>query len=106
MFDSVDGVDLSKCFTTQPTRGMLYPGEKPQSVTTTFKAEQEITIKDQPMLKCQVCILACCHIMCSSVCTCMHACVRVCVCAYACVCSTCVCMCVLCVYIHCTYVYT
>jgi len=54
MFDTVDGVDLSKYFTTQPTRGTLYPGEKPTSVFTVFKAEQEITIKDQPVLKCQV----------------------------------------------------
>ena len=54
MFDTVDGVDLSKYFTTQPTRGTLYPGEKPTSVFTVFKADQEITIKDQPVLKCQV----------------------------------------------------
>ena len=94
MFDSVDGVDLSKCFATQPTRGMLYPGEKPQSVTTTFKSEQEITIRDQPMLKCQV------------YCVCMCVCVCVCVCACVCVCTRAL----VCVYIHsisynqCTYI--
>ena len=54
MFDSVDGVDLSRCFTTSQTTGQLYPGDKPISIQTVFKADQEITIKDQPMLKCQV----------------------------------------------------
>lgn len=54
IFDSVDGDDLSKHFVTQPTKGMLYPGDKPIAVTTTFKAEKEITIKDQPVLKCKV----------------------------------------------------
>ena len=75
MFDCVDGVDLSKYFTTQPTRGMLYPGEKPQSVFTIFRAEQEITIKDQPVLKCQVLIY-----------TSVHVCLSVCVNVFACVC--------------------
>ena len=74
MFDSVDGVDLSKCFTTSQTTGQLYPGDKPISIQTVFKADQEITIKDQPMLKCQVTsyIVLC---VCVSVFICIRACV-------------------------------
>ena len=76
MFDSVDGVDLSKCFTTSQTTGQLYPGDKPISIQTVFKADQEITIKDQPMLKCQVtsyivlCVCVCLYLY---TCMCMHA---------------------------------
>ncbi len=32
----------------------LYPGEKAQSVSITFKATREVVIRDQPILKCQV----------------------------------------------------
>ena len=76
IFDSVDGVDLSKYFITSPTRGMLYPGDKPTPVQTTFKAEQELTIKEQPVLKCQVC--HCMPIVCACQCVCMF--VHMCIC--------------------------
>lgn len=133
MFDSVDGVDLSKYFITSPTRGMLYPGDKPTAVQTTFKAEQELTIKEQPVLKCQVCLILCayqcvythvykyifCMYVCMHVCVsvCMHACyihmqpvLILCACQYVCVCAcvnvyVCVSMCTHACCIHIQYLY-
>lgn len=81
MFDSVDGVDLSKYFITAPIKGILYPGDKPTAVQTTFKAEQELTIKEQPVLKCQVN-----HYMlmlCVYQCMCISMCIAVCIYVYA-----------------------
>jgi len=41
-------------FTMNPSHSTLYPGEKAQAVSITFRATREVVIKDQPILKCQV----------------------------------------------------
>ena len=41
-------------FTTSPSHSTLYPGEKAQAISITFRATREVAIKDQPILKCQV----------------------------------------------------
>ena len=45
---------MAKFFTVSPTHSILYPGDKAQAVSIVFKANREITIKDQAILKCQV----------------------------------------------------
>ena len=56
LFDTAsDGSDYSRMFTVSPSHSTLYPGEKAQAVNITFRATREISIKDLPILKCQVC---------------------------------------------------
>ena len=47
-------VDYAKMFNITPSHSTLYPGEKAQAVSIAFRADREVTIKDQPILKCQV----------------------------------------------------
>ena len=54
MLETYDGVNMAKFFTVSPTHSTLYPGDKAQAVAIAFKANREIVIKEQPVLKCQV----------------------------------------------------
>ena len=55
-FESTDGspVDVAQLFTVIPNRGPLLPTDRPTQVQVIFRSKSEITIKDQPILKCQV----------------------------------------------------
>ena len=46
--------DVDKLFTIIPNRGPLLPTDRPTQVQVIFRSKSEITIKDQPILKCQV----------------------------------------------------
>lgn len=54
VLESYDGTNLSKFFSVSPTHSTLFPGDKAQPVSISFKANREIVIKDQPVLKCQL----------------------------------------------------
>lgn len=55
-FESTDGSpsDVGQLFTVIPNRGPLLPTDRPTQVQVIFRSKSEITIKDQPILKCQV----------------------------------------------------
>lgn len=55
-FEQTDGspADVDKLFTVIPNRGPLLPTDRPTQVQVIFRSKSEITIKDQPILKCQV----------------------------------------------------
>lgn len=55
-FESTDGSpsDVGQLFTVIPNRGLLLPTDRPTQVQVIFRSKSEITIKDQPILKCQV----------------------------------------------------
>ena len=55
-FESTDGspTDVGQLFTVIPNRGPLLPTDRPTQVQVIFRSKSEITIKDQPILKCQV----------------------------------------------------
>lgn len=55
-FESTDGspADVAQLFTVIPNRGPLLPTDRPTQVQVIFRSKSEITIKDQPILKCQV----------------------------------------------------
>ena len=41
-------------FTVVPNKGTLIPSDRPTQVQVVFKSKDELTIKDEPILKCQV----------------------------------------------------
>ena len=41
-------------FSVSPNRGNLGPVDRPQQVQVIFKSNHEVTVKDQPILRCQV----------------------------------------------------
>ena len=45
---------VADLFTVIPNRGPLMPSDRPTQVQVIFRSKDEITIKDQPILKCQV----------------------------------------------------
>ena len=55
-FEATDGspADVEKLFTVIPNRGPLLPTDRPTQVQVIFRSKSEITIKDQPIVKCQV----------------------------------------------------
>ena len=55
-FESTDGspLDIGQLFTVIPNRGPLMPTDRPTQVQVIFRSKSEVTIKDQPVLKCQV----------------------------------------------------
>lgn len=46
--------DVAQLFTVIPNKGPLLPTDRPTQVQVIFRSKSEITIKDQPVLKCQV----------------------------------------------------
>lgn len=52
--DTFEGVSMSSFFSISPSHSSLFPGDKAQAVSITFRADREIAIKEQPLLKCQV----------------------------------------------------
>lgn len=46
---------MSKIFHVQPPSSALYPSDKAQAVSITFRSDKELEFKDLPVLKCQVC---------------------------------------------------
>lgn len=44
----------SDLFKITPATSVLYSGEKSQTVNVVFCSNREVTIKDEPILKCQV----------------------------------------------------
>ena len=59
-FEATDGSpsDVAQLFTVIPNRGPLLPTDRPTQVQVIFRSKSEITIKDQPVLKCQVSMLS------------------------------------------------
>ncbi|XP_068693384.1 hydrocephalus-inducing protein homolog [Montipora foliosa] len=55
-FESTDGSpsDMGQLFTVIPNRGPLMPTDRPTQVQVIFRSKNEITIKDEPILKCQI----------------------------------------------------
>lgn len=45
---------MSKMFQVQPPSSALYPGDKAQTVSVTFRSDKEVELKDLAALKCQV----------------------------------------------------
>ena len=41
-------------FTITPNKGTLIPSDRPTQVQIIFRSKDEVTIKDEPILKCQV----------------------------------------------------
>jgi len=41
-------------FNVSPERGTLSPTDRPANVQITFQSKREVTVKDQPILRCQV----------------------------------------------------
>lgn len=63
VFEPTDGspADVAQLFTVIPNKGPLLPTDRPTQVQVIFRSKSEITIKDQPVLKCQVnSVFACC----------------------------------------------
>ena len=50
-----NGKSYSDMFKLAPMQAALYPGEKSMSVSITFHSNKEVTIKDETILKCEVC---------------------------------------------------
>lgn len=46
--------NVAELFTILPSHGSLLPTDRPTQVQVIFRSKNEITIKEQPMLKCQV----------------------------------------------------
>ena len=46
---------LNELFTVSPTYGTLIQNDRPTQVQVCFKGKDEISVKEQPILKCQVC---------------------------------------------------
>ena len=70
-FEATDGSpsDVAQLFTVIPNRGPLLPTDRPTQVQVIFRSKNEITIKDQPILKCQVSTLS--HLI-YLICLCSH----------------------------------
>ena len=47
-------IDFLNQFKIEPPRSSLSPGDKAKAVSITFLARREITLQNQPLLKCQV----------------------------------------------------
>jgi len=41
-------------FSVSPQQGTLTPTDRPATVQITFQSKREVTVKDQPILRCQV----------------------------------------------------
>ena len=54
IFDEDSRVNYSDLFIISPSRGNLIPGDRPTQVQVLFKSKDEISIKDQVVIKCQV----------------------------------------------------
>ena len=54
-----NGKSYSNMFKVAPAHTVLYPGEKSQSVNVVFHSTEEVALKDEPILKCEVCACAC-----------------------------------------------
>ena len=46
--------DVASLFVVQPQKGTLTSTDRPSTVQISFKSNTEITIKDLPILRCQV----------------------------------------------------
>jgi len=46
--------DICNMFSVSPQQGMLSPTDRPATVQITFQSNCEVTIKDQPILRCHV----------------------------------------------------
>ena len=46
--------DVCDLFTVVPNHGTLGPVDRPQQVQVIFKSNREVTVRDQPILRCQV----------------------------------------------------
>ena len=51
---ATSGEEIINLFSVIPAKGVLVPNDRPTQVQVIFKSRKEITIKDQPILKCQV----------------------------------------------------
>lgn len=56
VFETSDGTPTNSLdlFTVMPNRGPLLPTDRPTQVQVIFRSKKEVTIKEQPILKCQV----------------------------------------------------
>jgi hypothetical protein len=56
-FEPTDGCPASvqELFTVLPNRGPLLPTDRPTQVQVIFRTKKEVMIREQPILKCQVC---------------------------------------------------
>lgn len=56
MFENVDksNPDVTSLFSVIPQKGTLNSLDRPTQVQVIFKSSKEVTVKDQPILKCQV----------------------------------------------------
>ena len=54
-----NGKSYSNMFKVAPAHTVLYPGEKSQAVNVVFHSTEEVALKDEPILKCEVCACAC-----------------------------------------------
>ncbi|XP_033625714.1 hydrocephalus-inducing protein homolog [Asterias rubens] len=50
----VSGPEIINLFSVIPQKGVLVPNDRPTQVQVIFKSRKEVTIRDQPILKCQV----------------------------------------------------
>ena len=46
--------DVCDMFSVSPQKGTLSPVDRPAQVQVNFRSTREVTVKDQPILKCQV----------------------------------------------------
>ena len=55
-FENVDRAppNIQELFTLAPNKGSLIPSDRPTQVQVTYKSKDEISVKDLPILKCQV----------------------------------------------------
>ena len=54
--DESSPIQFNELFTINPSRGTLIQSDRPTQVQVSFKSKKEVTVKDQPVLKCQVSI--------------------------------------------------
>lgn len=52
--DSKVPSDVHELFTVVPNKGPLIPSDRPTQVQVTFKSKDDISIKELPILRCQV----------------------------------------------------
>ena len=55
-FEATDGCapDVCDMFSVVPQKGVLSAVDRPSQVQVIFKSKREVTVKDQPILRCQV----------------------------------------------------
>lgn len=56
MFENTDpsNPNVTNLFSVIPSKGTLAPQDRQTAVQVIFKSTKEVTVKDQPILKCQV----------------------------------------------------